>query len=180
MSRPDWDTYFLEFAKTAASRSTCKRVPDGVGAVLVRDKQILATGYAGSIRGMAHCTDEGVGCLIDVKTGGCVRTVHAEVNAILQAAQHGASINGATLYTTMSPCWDCFKACINGGIIRIVYLVEYREVKRQQEFANRLHVEFVHVGDLMYKPGKVLWSEDEDKCGGCGDPGWPSICDSCR
>lgn len=123
MSRPDWHEYFLRIAEAVASRSTCRRVPEGVGAVLVRDKQILATGYAGSFRGMPHCTD--VGCLIDEKTGGCIRTVHSELNAILQAAQHGVSVEGAVIYTTMSPCWDCFKALINGGIKDIHYSTEH-------------------------------------------------------
>lgn len=154
MSRVPWDEYFMNIATQVASRSTCRRIPDGVGALLVVDKQIVSTGYAGSIRGMPHCSDEGVGCLIDEKTGGCVRTVHAEVNAILQAAQHGASIRGATLYSTMSPCWDCFKASVNGGITRIVYDVEYRVVERQQEFAEKLRIPFIHISDKKYVPAK--------------------------
>lgn len=149
-TRGTWDEYFLSIAKTVASRSTCRRIPDGIGAVLVKDKQILSTGYAGSIVGLSHCTDEGVGCLIDEKTGGCVRTVHAEVNAILQAAQHGVSIAGATMYTTMSPCWDCFKAIANGKIARILYTVEYRTVDRQREFAKQIGVDFVHCGTERY------------------------------
>ncbi len=142
MGRQEWDDYFLNIAKSVAKRSTCLRVPDGVGALIVRDNRILTTGYAGSIRGLPHCTDEGVGCLIDEKTGGCVRTVHAEINAILQAAQHGVGIHGATLYTTLSPCWDCFKAVANGGIERIVYAVEYRIIERQKEFAAKCGIEF--------------------------------------
>lgn len=124
--------------------------------MLARDQQILSTGYAGSIRGAAHCNTEG--CLIDEKTGGCVRTVHAEINAILQAAQHGTGIKNATCYTTMSPCWDCFKAIVNGGIVRIVYLVEYRNVERQRKFADRLGIEFFHHSDLVYVPGERSWS----------------------
>jgi Deoxycytidylate deaminase len=151
--RPGWDQYFLEIARTIAKRSTCLRIPAGVGAVLVRDKQILATGYAGSIKGQPHCSDDGVGCLIDEKTGGCVRTVHSEANAILQAAQHGVSIADATIYSTMSPCFDCFKLIVNGGIKRIVYSVEYRIVERQKEFAKACGVAFEHVGDEKYVPG---------------------------
>lgn len=150
--RREWNDYFLRIANDVASRSTCLRVPDGVGAVLVRDKRILSTGYAGSIKGMPHCSDEGVGCLIDEKTGGCVRTVHAEINAILQAAQHGVNIDGATLYSTMSPCWDCFKTVVNGGITKIIYEVEYRIVDRQKEFATELRLPFIHHGDKKYVP----------------------------
>lgn len=146
-----WDNYFLSIAKVVASRSTCLRVPSGVGAVLVHNRQILSTGYAGSIRGLAHCQD--IGCLIDEKTGGCVRTVHAEINSMLQAAQHGVSIRGATLYSTLSPCWDCFKAAANGGISRIVYSVEYRTVERQKKFAEELRLPFVQVGVEKYVPG---------------------------
>lgn len=146
--RPSWDEYFLEIAATVAKRSTCLRVPKGIGAVIVGDRKIISTGYAGSIVGQPHCCD--VGCLIEPKTGGCVRTVHAEINAILQAASHGASIGGATIYTTMSPCWDCFKAIANGRIARCVYSVEYRTVERQKEFAAAINMEFVHVGDEKY------------------------------
>lgn len=154
MTRPDWDTYFLKIAKVVASRSTCLRIPDGVGAVLVRNTQVLTTGYAGSIRGADHCTD--VGCLIDEKTGGCTRTIHAEINAILQAAQHGVRIRRATLYTTMSPCWDCFKSILNGGVNRIVYKVEYRDVERQKEFARLSDIPFIHIGVQKYIPGGNL------------------------
>ena len=152
MPRTEWTDYFLAIAKVVATRSTCRRIPAGVGAVLVKDRQILSTGYAGSIRSLAHCTDDGVGCLIDEKTGGCVRTVHAEINAILQAAQHGVSIQGATIYTTLSPCWDCFKAIVNGGITKILYSVEYRTVDRQKKFAVDLGLPFLHVGDEKYVP----------------------------
>lgn len=151
--RPSWDAYFLEIARVVASRSTCSRVPDGVGALLVRDRQILSAGYCGSVRGAPHCTD--VGCLIDEKTGGCVRTVHAEVNALVQAAEHGVGVRGAVLYSTMSPCWDCFKALANAGVSRMVYSVEYRVVDRQRDAAGALGIEFVHVGDARYVPGAV-------------------------
>jgi dCMP deaminase len=148
VSRPDWPEYFLNVAKEVAKRSTCLRVPAGVGAVLVANKQILATGYAGSIRLAPHCTE--VGCMIDEKTGGCVATVHAEINAILQAAQHGVALRGATLYCTMSPCWDCMKALLNGGIEAIYYSTEYRIVERQKDIASKLGIPFVHVGTDKY------------------------------
>ncbi len=154
MSRISYDDYFLEIAGVVAKRSTCRRVPDGIGAVLVRDNRILTTGYCGSVRGQPHCVDAGVGCLIDEKTGGCVRTIHAEVNAVLQAAHHGVRIDGATLYTTMSPCWDCFKAVVGGGIRRIVYIVEYRIVGRQREFAEKIGIAWEHLGAGRYVPGQ--------------------------
>lgn len=146
--RPTWDEYFMNIATVVASRSTCLRVPEGVGAVIVRDKQILSTGYCGSFKGQPHCTD--VGCMIDEKTGGCIRTVHAEINSILQAAQHGININGATIYCTMSPCWDCFKALVNGGIIKIIYDVEYRIVDKQIQAAKELEIEFIHISNKKY------------------------------
>jgi dCMP deaminase len=124
MARPSWDRYFLDIAAVVAKRSTCKRVPMGVGAVLVRDRCILSTGYAGSIRGQPHCVD--VGCDTDPVTGSCQRTVHAETNAILQAAKHGVGTQGATLYCTLSPCANCFKMLANAGIKKIVYTEQYR------------------------------------------------------
>lgn len=138
--RPNIDHYFLGIAWRVASRSTCLRVPNGVGCILVRDRQILATGYGGSIKGTPHCTDEGVGCLIDAT--GCERTVHAETNAVIQAHQN---LTGATAYCTLSPCWNCFKTFANAGIVRIVYAQEYRIVDRQREFAALCKIKFEHV-----------------------------------
>ena len=149
MSRPDWDTYFLDIAMAVAKRSTCRRVPEGVGAVLVRDKRILSTGYVGSLKGQPHCTE--VGCMIDEFTKGCRRTTHSEINCILQAASHGVCIKDSTLYSTMSPCWDCFKALANGGVERIVYLTEYRTVLDQKQFAKACGIAFEHVGTAMYR-----------------------------
>lgn len=122
MKRPDWDRYFLDIAKIVASRSTCNRKQ--VGCVLVRDNRILATGYSGSIRGQPHCID--VGCEIDEQTKGCVRTVHAEMNALAQAARNGVSTDKATAYITLSPCYWCFKTMVNAGIVDFIYSEEYR------------------------------------------------------
>lgn len=120
--RPSWDEYFLRMALAVASRGTCDR--KRVGAVLVRDKAVLATGYNGSIRRAAHCDDVG-----HMMVGGhCVRTVHAEANAIAHAARHGVHVDGATLYVTCSPCWGCFRLVANAGVWRIVYGEAYREV----------------------------------------------------
>lgn len=121
--RPDWDTFFLRIAQVVATRSTCNRKQ--VGAVIVNSRNhMLSSGYGGSIRGQPHCID--VGCDIDAATGGCRRTVHAETNALAQAASNGVSVEGATIYTTLSPCYACFKMLANSGITRIVFAEQYR------------------------------------------------------
>ena len=122
-TRVDWHTYFMNIAQEVATRSTCPR--KSVGAVIVRDKRILSTGYNGSIRGLPHCTD--IGC--DIQDSHCIATVHAEANAIIQAARNGVCIDGADMYVTASPCWNCFKLIANSGIIRIYYGEFYRDEK---------------------------------------------------
>jgi len=134
--RVDWHTYFMNIARQAATRSTCDR--KHVGAVIVRDKTILSTGYNGSIRGMPHCDD--VGHVME--SDHCVATVHAEANAIIQAAKNGVRIDGAELYTTASPCWACFKLIANAGIGTIYYGEFYRDT-RSIEVADRLHIALV-------------------------------------
>ena len=119
--RVDWNTYFMNIAREAATRSTCDR--KHVGAVIVRDRTILSTGYNGSIRGMPHCDEIGH----TMENGHCVATIHAEANAIIQAARNGVNINGAEMYTTASPCWNCFKLIANSGITRIFYGEFYRD-----------------------------------------------------
>ena len=126
-SRPSWDQYFLKIALGVAERSTCLR--RHVGAVLVRDKRILATGYNGAPRGVAHCLE--VGCLreeLGVPSGQrheLCRGVHAEMNTFLQAALHGVAVAGAALYCTSTPCGLCAKMLINAGVSRVVYLGDY-------------------------------------------------------
>ena len=134
-----WDRYFMNLAREAARRSTCPR--RAVGAIIVRDKAVLATGYNGSLRGLPHCTD--VGCLME--NDHCVRTVHAEANALLQAARHGVGIEGADIYVTSSPCWDCFKLIANAGIRRIFYGEFYRDA-RIRDFAEQSGIELVDLG----------------------------------
>ena len=125
--RPSWDEYFLKLALDAAERSTCLR--RHVGAVLVRDKRILATGYNGAPRGVAHCLE--VGCLreeLNVPSGQrheLCRGVHEEMNTLLQAALHGVAVAGAALYCTSTPCSLCAKVLINAGVTRVVYLGDY-------------------------------------------------------
>ena len=136
MGRSSWDQYFMDIAAQVATRATCDR--KHVGAVIVRDRTILSTGYNGSIRGMPHCDE--VGHMME--NGHCVATVHAEANAILQAAKNGVRIDGATLYTTASPCWPCFKLIANSGCVRIVYGELYRD-PRIFEVAGQLKLELV-------------------------------------
>jgi dCMP deaminase len=120
-NRASWDEYFMKIAVQAATRATCDR--KHVGAVIVRDKAILSTGYNGSIRGLPHCDDAGH----MMENDHCVATVHAEANAIIQAAKNGTGIDGADIYVTASPCWNCFKLIANSGIKRIVFLEFYRD-----------------------------------------------------
>ncbi len=134
--RASWDEYFMNIAREVATRSTCDR--KHVGSVIVRDRSILATGYNGSIRGLSHCDDDGH----LMEEGHCVRTVHAEANAIVQAARHGMRIDGADIYVTASPCWGCFRLIANAGIMRIVFGEFYRD-QRIFEFSQKLGIELV-------------------------------------
>ena len=127
--RPSWDEYFLKITDLVATRSTCLR--RHVGAVLVLEKRILATGYNGAPSGLVHCLD--VGCLREreeIPSGQrqeLCRGIHAEQNAIIQAARHGISISGSVLYCTTQPCVTCTKMLINAGVTRILYLEGYAD-----------------------------------------------------
>jgi len=134
--RVSWDRYFMNIAKEVATRSTCSR--KHVGAVIVRGKTILSTGYNGSVRGLPHC-DEADHMMED---GHCVRTIHAEANAIIQAAVNGTRIEGGAVYVTASPCWSCFKMIANAGIQRIVFGEFYRD-ERIYEVSQALGIELV-------------------------------------
>jgi len=127
--RLSWDQYFMTITLQVAERSTCSRAK--VGAVIARDKNILATGYNGAPAGMPHCTD--VGCLIyffnnhtAATEKNCFRTIHAEMNAIAQAAKNGSSIKDAAIYITHTPCIHCLKVLVNTGIKEIYYLKPYK------------------------------------------------------
>ena len=117
--RPPWDDYFMDITFQVARRSTCDRAR--VGATIVKDKRILTTGYNGAPAGLPHCDE--IGHLMIA--GHCVRTLHAEQNAIIQAALHGVSVAGSTLYVTHQPCLTCAKMIINAGIKRVVYAGQY-------------------------------------------------------
>lgn len=138
MTRVNWEDYFMNIAKEIASRSTCDR--KHVGSLIVRDKTILSTGYNGSIRGMPHCDDAGH----MMENDHCVATIHAESNAVLQAAKNGVMIDGSEIYITASPCWPCFKMLVNAGIKKIYYGEFYRD-DRIFDVAKKLGIELVHI-----------------------------------
>lgn len=126
--RPSWDQYFLKVAMLVSERATCPRMH--CGCVLVRDKQILSTGYNGSIPGDDHCED--AGCI--VVDNHCVRTIHAEMNAILQCSSHGISTHDATAYVTNMPCTNCAKALITAGIKEVVIFSDYHNTMAEDFF----------------------------------------------
>lgn len=135
--RAPWDEYFMRIAEVVASRATCDR--KHVGAVIVRDRQLLSSGYNGSIRWLPHCDEEGH----MIEDGHCARTVHAEANAIVQAARNGVRIDGATIYVTASPCWGCFRLVANAGITRVVFGEAYRLDEKVTRCAAELGIELV-------------------------------------
>ena len=138
MARISWEEYFMNIARQVATRSTCDR--KFVGSVIVRNKTILSTGYNGSIRGMPHCDEMGH----MMENGHCVGTIHAETNAVLQAARNGVRIEDAEVYITASPCWPCFKMLANAGIKKIYYGEFYRD-ERIFEVAKKIGIELVHI-----------------------------------
>lgn len=150
-NRPSWDDYFMEIAFTVAQRSTCDRAH--VGAVLVRDRRILTTGYNGAPAELAHCDEVGH-LMVD---GHCVRTLHAEQNAIIQGALHGVSIQGSTAYVTHQPCLTCAKMLINAGVKRVVYAGNYPD-ENSRRFLEEAGVALVNLSrpratDTVYTDG---------------------------
>ncbi len=138
--RPCWEDYFMDFAYLAAKRSTCLRRP--VGAVIVKDRKILATGYNGAPSKIKHCRE--VGCLrekLQIPSGErheLCRGLHAEQNAIIQAAYHGANVNGADLFCTNRPCIICTKMIINGGIKSVLYHQDYAKKNSTARLAEQM------------------------------------------
>ncbi len=120
--RINMDSIFMFTAYLFALRGTCLRKK--VGAVIVKDKRIISTGYVGSPPGADHCIDKG--CIIDERTNGCIRTIHAEMNAIIFAAKNGIALKDSSMYVTMSPCINCAKAITVSGITELVYDIKYR------------------------------------------------------
>ncbi len=149
--RPSWDEYFLKVAMLVSERATCPRMH--CGCVLVKDKQILSTGYNGSIPGDGHCEDDG--CMI--VDNHCIRTIHAEMNAILQCSSHGISTQGSTAYITNMPCTNCSKALITAGIKEIVIFSDYHDTLAEKFFniAN-VHIKRLRIPnkDIDYDLGR--------------------------
>ncbi len=146
MTRPDWDTYFMNFARLAEQRSTCLR--RRVGAVIVKERMVLATGYNGAPKGLAHCS--AVGCLREQRNipsgerAELCRGLHAEQNAIIQASYHGVAIRDAAMYCTISPCVICVKMIINAGIKRVFFCGLYDD-RLAQEMAAEAGLELIRL-----------------------------------
>jgi len=136
--RVSWEKYFMNIAIEVATRSTCDR--KNVGAVIVRKKTILSTGYNGSIKGLPHCDE--VGC--EMVDNHCVRTTHAEANAIVQAAKNGVGIDSAEIFVTASPCYNCFKLIANSGIKKIYYNEFYRD-ERILKHAEKAKIQLLKI-----------------------------------
>ena len=134
--RPTWNEYFMILAKMAATRSTCLSRP--TGAVIIKNKQVLSTGYNGSMPGIAHCTDDGVcyrrgsGASDAGKYDNC-RSAHAEANALAQAAKNGTNVDGASIYVTLYPCYVCTKLMVQAGIKKVYYEYEYKSVDSKRD-----------------------------------------------
>ncbi len=154
--RPSWDDYFLELADAASKRATCDRGRSGC--VIVRDKQVLVTGYVGSPTGLPHCDDVGhlIRRIIDENgetSEHCLRTVHSEQNAICQAAKRGISIAGATIYTRMTPCRTCTMLLINCAIERVVCERKYHRGDESERMLveARIKIEYKYDGIQQYE-----------------------------
>lgn len=140
MSRPDWDRYFLDLCEAVSKRATCNR--GRCGCVIVKDKRIMTTGYVGAPAGLPHCDEAGhdlrkVTDFNDNSTQHCVRTLHAEQNAILQAARFGIPLEGSTLFCKMTPCRTCAMMIINAGIKRVVCEKRYHADSDTIELFNQ-------------------------------------------
>lgn len=144
--RPSWDEYFLSMADLVGTRGTCDR--GHAGAVIVKDKRILATGYAGSPIGTPHCDEVGHEMHTVTNEDGttsrhCIRTTHAETNAIANAARFGVAVDGGTMYSKMVPCYACAKVVINAGIKRFVAIRDYHASAQSKEILKKANIELV-------------------------------------
>jgi len=153
--RPSWDAYFMQIAHLVKTRATCPRRQ--VGAVIVRDRRILATGYNGAPKGLPHCPPDGdklawpQGCLM---AGHCARSLHAEQNALLQAAMIGVPCDGSTMYVTCQPCNTCAKMIINGGVQHVIYEGDYPDAFSLELFG------LSHVRVDIYRDGVLIPVEE--------------------
>ena len=148
--RAGWPEYFMKIAHEVATRATCDR--KHVGCVLVMHRHIVATGYNGSPPGMPHCDDAGH----DMVNGHCVRTIHAEVNAVAQAARYGVPLDGAQAFINTFPCWPCFKVLASVGIRSVFYDDEYRTDERVTACAEKLGITLIGPGLWRGLPGEPL------------------------
>jgi len=144
--RPTWDEYFIKIMDMVGSRGSCDR--GRAGCVITRENRIIATGYAGSPAGLPHCDEVGheMHTIIHedgLQTRHCIRTIHAEQNAICEAARMGTSINGATLYCKMTPCYTCAKMIINAGIKRVVCAQDNNDNERAKQIFQEANIEFM-------------------------------------
>lgn len=149
--RPSWDEYFMKLAELVGSRGTCDR--GYAGAVLVKDKRILATGYVGAPSGIKSCDEVGHELHTVINEDGieskhCIRTAHAEQNAINNAARVGVAIESAILYCKMTPCYKCAQSIINSGIVRVVALKDYHGAKRTKEIFKEANIKLEILGDM--------------------------------
>lgn len=147
-SRPSWDEYFLKVMEMVGTRGTCDRGRSGC--VIVKERRVISTGYVGSPVGTTHCDEAGhemhtVKNIDGTESRHCIRTTHAEQNAICQAARFGVALEGATLYSKMTPCYACAKMIINAGIKRVVSSQDYHAGGRTKEIFKEAGVQF----DLM-------------------------------
>ncbi len=152
--RPSWDDYFMEVADAISKRATCDRGRSGC--VIARDKQLLVTGYVGSPQGLPHCDDIGHQMKKVIHEDGhitqhCVRTVHAEQNAICQAAKRGISIDKATLYCRMTPCRTCAMLIINCGIVRVVCENRYHSAEESEQMFSQAGIKLDYVSKEILK-----------------------------
>lgn len=152
--RPTWDEYFMEVANAIAKRATCDRGRSGC--VIAKNNQILATGYVGAPAGLPHCDDVGHQMRKMLHEDGsisehCVRTVHAEQNAICQAAKRGVAIDGATLYCRMTPCRTCAMLIINCGIVRVVAEYRYHDAEESESMFKMAGIQLEYVHDEVLK-----------------------------
>lgn len=150
--RPSWDEYFVGMADYVGSRGTCDRGRSGC--VLVKNKRILATGYVGAPVGLPSCDDVGHEMHTVINEDGsksqhCIRTAHAEQNAINNAARVGVAIEGATIYCKMTPCYKCAQSIINGGIVRVVALNDYHGAKRTKEIFKQTKIKLEILGEMQ-------------------------------
>ena len=153
-SRPSWDEYFLDLIRVIGSRATCDRGRSGC--VIVKDKRILASGYVGSPIGVKHCDEIGHEMHSVIHENGeqtrhCIRTAHAEQNAIANAARFGVALDGSTLYCNMTPCYVCAKIIINSGIKRVVSAKDYHAGARSKEIFSESGVEYVLASNELQK-----------------------------